>query len=325
MNYEKGGMQKQRYGEDDVIVRDCPSCNANESTEICKERGAVGVVRCRKCSLIYTNPIVKDPEKNYWGDEQKYYEEVRLILEGKAGCHRDPNYIADLKQIEKLKPEGNFLDIGTSMGFFLRHTRGKKWNVFGVEPSPVLSKMACEHFGLNVKNTYLENAGFEDNFFDVVTMTDVFEHIPEPKKMLSGIHKILKKDGILFIKVPNGKYNLLKFWIAKNTGRLKNYDVFGSYEHLTHYTQETLVKMLADCGFTLLNKALIGKPIQLPVWHKYVGRFYVYPSPWMLDIKNHVLRNLFYYISKGESTLRSGNIGYLAPNIIVIAKRSDNK
>jgi len=322
MDYERGGRQKECYSESEVALRNCPLCGNKDYVHIYVERGNIGIVRCKKCGLIYVNPMVKDPEKNYWGDEKKYFEEARLIFEGKAKSHRDANYLEDLNVIEKIKPKGIFLDIGTNAGFFLRHTRGKKWNVVGIDPSPTLSEMAIKYFRLNVKTCYLNEAGFEDEYFDVVTMTDVFEHIPEPKKLLADIKKVIKKDGILFIKVPNGKYNMLKLWLAKAVGKVKDYDIFDSYEHVTHFTHKTLKRMLAECGFKV-TKSYIGKPIQLPVWHKYVGHYYQYPSPWFLDWKNYAMRSLFYWISKIERVLRLGNIGYFAPNVIVVAIRKD--
>ena len=322
IDYRRGGTQKEIYGDSEVIRRDCPLCASTDYLPIHRERGAIGIVKCRRCGLVYTNPMVKEPEKNYWGDPAKYYEEANLIFKSLARHHRDPNYLADLKIIEKFKPRGNFLDIGTNMGFFLRHAKGKQWNVVGIEPSPSLSEMARRYFGLNVKTAYLENAGFEDSFFDIVTMTDVFEHMPKPKGMLSQIKRVLKPGGILFIKVPNGNYNLLKLRVAGATGNLKNYDIFDSYEHVSHYTHKTLKNMLEASGFKV-KKIFIGRPIQTPVWHKHVGHYYQYPSPWYLDAKNHVLRIVFHWISKAEFLLRLGKIGYFAPNIIVIAERDE--
>lgn len=110
----------------------------------------------------------------------------------------------------------------------------------------------------------------------------------------------------------------MKLSVANATRQLSNYDIFDAYEHLIHYTQKTLNEMLGDCGFKV-KKAFIGKPIHCPIWHKYVGHYYQYPSPWLLDAKNHIFRVLFYWLSKFEFLLRFGNIGYFAPNIIVIA------
>jgi len=322
MDYEKGGRQKEYYSESEVMLRDCPLCGSEGIVKLHRERGAIGIVRCKECGLIYVNPMVKEPEKNYWGDENRYFEEARLIFKGLVKHHRDLNYSEDLRIIEDIKPGGNFLDIGTNMGFFLRHTTGKKWNVTGIDPSPSLSEMARKYFGLNVKTCYLNEAGFENEYFDIITMTDVFEHIQEPKNLLADIKKVIKKDGILFIKVPNGKYNMLKLWLAKAAGKVKDYDVFDSYEHVTHFTHKTLKRMLAECGFKV-SELHIGKPIQIPVWHKYVGHYYQYPSPWFMDWKNYTMRNLFYWISKVERVLRLGDIGYFAPNIIVVAERKD--
>ena len=211
MDYERGGRQKGIYTESEVEYVSCPLCNSSQYKGIYKERGVLGIVWCSGCGLIYVNPRLKNPEKIYWGDVDKYFEEARLIFEGKAKHHRDPNYIDDMKLIYKYKPTGNFLDIGTNMGFFLRNARNREWHLYGIEPSPSLSEIAKRYFGLNVKTAFLEDAGLENNFFDVVTMTDVFEHIPQPGRILKEVHRILKQDGILFIKVPNGLFNLLKF------------------------------------------------------------------------------------------------------------------
>lgn len=266
------------------------------------------------------NPRLKDPENIYWGDADKYFREARLIFEGKGKHHRDPNYINDLKSIFKYKPSGNFLDVGTNMGFFLRNARNWNWNLFGVEPSPSLSEMARRYFGLNVKTVFLENAGFKDNFFDVVTMTDVFEHIPQPSNTLKEVHRILKPDGILFVKVPNGLFNLFKFNLARMTRRLKNYDIFDSYEHVVHYSHKTLRRMLKKHGFKII-KTTVSKPIQIPVWHNYVGQYYQYPSPWILDPVTRSLRIIFYWLSRLEFWMRWKKVGYLAPNITAIATK----
>lgn len=320
MNYERGGRQKDVYTESDVKYVSCPLCLASQYKEIYKERTVLRIVRCSNCGLLYVNPQLKDPEKVYWGDADKYFEEARLILEGKAKDHRDPNYIDDLKLIYRYKPSGNLLDIGTNMGFFLRNARTWKWNLYGVEPSPPLSKMARDYFGLNVKTAFLEDAHFASDSFDVVTMIDVFEHLPEPGGVLTEVQRILKSNGILYIKVPNGLFNLFKFYNARVLGCLENYDIFDSYEHVVHYSQKTLQAMLEKYGFKLAN-TFIGKPIQLPVWHNYVGHYYEYPTPWRLDFKRQSARIIFYILSIIEYRIRLNRIGYLAPNIIAIAKK----
>lgn len=322
MDYERGGTQKEIYSESEVEYVSCPLCFTNHYKEIHKERGVLGVVLCSSCNLLYINPRLKAPEKIYWGDADKYFREASLIFEERAKHHRDPNYIEDLKRIYKFKPTGNLLDIGTNMGFFLRKARGRKWNLYGVDPSPSLSKLARDYFGLNVKTAFLEDANFSSDFFDVVTMTDVFEHIPDPKKMLTEIMRIMKPEGVLYIKVPNANFNLFKLLLNIRLRILKNDDIFDAYEHVVHYTKKTLSTLLETSGFTPL-KFYVGKPIQLPAWHKYVGHFYQYPSPWYLDAKKYLGRKFFYWIGKLEYLILDHRIGYFAPNIVTIAKKKN--
>jgi SAM-dependent methyltransferase len=322
MDYERGGRQKDVYTQSEVECTNCLLCGKDDYNKLYVERGSLGIVRCRYCGLIYVNPRLKEPEKVYWGNGEKYFQEARLIFSGLARHHRDPNYLSDLKLICRYKPSGNFLDIGTNMGFFLRNARGGKWRLYGVEPSPSLSEMARKYFGLDVRDSFLEEANFEANFFDIVSMTDVFEHITAPEGLLSEVRRVLKPDGILFIKVPNGLFNLFKFYCARSCGCLSQYDIFDSYEYVVHYSQTTLKKMLEKSGFRAV-KFCIGRPMQTPVWHQYVGQYYQYPSPWFMDFKRQSARFLLYIVSLTERNFRLGRIGYLAPNIVAIAKRAD--
>jgi len=321
MDYDKGGMQKDIYIEYETEYTTCPLCGENRFNKLHTERGILGVVRCLACKLIYVNPRLKNPEKVYCGEAEKYFAEAKLIFQGKAKHHRDPNYLNDLKLIYRYKPSGNFLDIGTNMGFFLSNAKGRNWKLYGVEPSQSLSEIARKYFSLNVKTAFLDEANFEDNFFDIVTMTDVFEHITYPKKLLADVRRILKPDGILFIKVPNALFNLFKLYCANIYGHSCHYDIFDSYEHVVHYSQITLRKMLERSGFKVV-KFTIGKPMQTPVWHEYVGQYYQYPSPWCMDYKKQTMRSFLHLLSRVEYYLYGKNVGYLAPNIIVIAKRN---
>jgi ubiquinone/menaquinone biosynthesis C-methylase UbiE len=139
---------------------------------------------------------------------------------------------------------------------------------------------------------------------------------------LKEINRILKPDGILFINVPNALFNLFKFYCAKITQRLKDYDIFDSYEHVVHYSQNTLALMLRKFGLKIIG-SFIGRPIQVPVWHNYVGYYYQYSTPWRLDYKRQSARTILYYLSLLERKIRLNNPGYLAANIIAIAKKSN--
>jgi SAM-dependent methyltransferase len=316
--YERGGKQRDVYDAGDVEAVPCPLCEADDAERLYTERAVLCIVRCRACQLIYVSPRLKNPEQVYWGDAEKYMNEARQIFAGRLPHHRDPNYIDDLALLARFKPTGDFLDVGTNMGFFLRHTRGRAWRAVGVEPSPSLSEMARKYFGLDVRTGFLETAGFPERAFDVITMTDVFEHIVAPRVMLREVRRLLRADGVVLIKVPNGLYNLAKQRALEQLGKTKAFDIWDAYEHVVHYSSRTLRRMLESEGFSILHEG-IARPIQLPAWHRYVGAYFQYPIPWRLDWKRQTVRSLLYYASRVEALLR-GAPGALAPNIIVVAR-----
>src|SRR4051794_24137449 len=155
-DYARGGLQKYEYSAAEVIEVPCPLCGEERGKTLCTEYVSVGVKRCTNCSLIYTSPRIQEPEKVYWGDYDKYVAEARLIFSGKAGHHRDPNYLEELELIERHAPgRGRFMDVGCNMGMLLRLARSRGWDVLGVEPSPTLHRIATEQLGLPVHNCFL--------------------------------------------------------------------------------------------------------------------------------------------------------------------------
>jgi SAM-dependent methyltransferase len=318
--YERGGLQKYAYGPDEVIEVACPLCGQSTGEILCTEYVSVGVKRCAQCSLIYTSPRIKDPEKVYWGDEDRYFAEARLIFEGKAAHHRDPNYTEELELIERHSPaKGRMLDVGCNIGTLLRLARPRGWECVGVEPSPTLQRIATEQLDLDVYNCFLDEVPESENdSFDVVALSDVFEHVTEPIAFLGDVRRLLKPGGLLFVKVPNARWNMLKQRLAERLNRVPAYGIWDSYEHVVHYTDETLPRMLAAGSFKT-ELLTFGRPVQVPVWHEYVGHYYQYPSPWLLDPKRHLGRSAAHALGRIESRV-TRRVGYLAQNLVGLAR-----
>lgn len=293
-DYVHGGTQKDFYEENEKETTNCPLCGKNDFEKIDSDRG-LSIVKCKNCDLIYTNPRAKGAEENYFGDAQTFYNEATLIFKGKKVHHRDRNYEYEIKKIKTVKPIGKLLDIGTNMGFFLRKAREAGFETEGVEPSPALSKIAIDSWGLKIHNSFLEDVDLENNHYDIITLIDVFEHVTNPKELLKKSFELLKKDGIVVIKVPNGDYNNFKFRLGKMTGKGKNMDIWDLCEHVVHYTPKTFKQMIESQGFKI-KKSFIPLPIHSPIWHNLVGHYYQYPSPFILDWKRITLRNIFYRI-----------------------------
>ena len=320
-DYIRGGRQKDEYTSAEVIEVPCPLCGSADRERLYTEHGAIGVCRCSTCSLIYTSPRIQSPEHVYWGDASIYYEEARLIFEGKARHHRDPNYLGEIRTIERYKTAGRFLDVGCNMGMLLRLAVKRGWTCVGLEPSPSLGELARKH-GFPVWNCFLHEVPERENAsFDVVALSDVFEHIAEPVLFLTQAARLLKSDGVLYVKVPNARWNMFKQRALTLLGRHPKQGLWDAYEHLVHYTDQTLKTTLAKGGFTLLEISTEA-PVQTPSWHEHVGHYYQYPTPWYMDLKRKAGRAVFYRLSGAERWMRLGSLGYFAQNIAVIARKS---
>jgi 2-polyprenyl-3-methyl-5-hydroxy-6-metoxy-1,4-benzoquinol methylase len=316
-DYIKGGTQKEFYKEPEKEKCTCLLCGANNYEHIANERG-LSVVRCKECELLYTNPRAVDTEKNYFGDINVFFDEARMVFKGQRPHHRDRNYIFELKAIKKLKPEGSrLLDIGSNMGFYLRIAKQMGFNAEGVEPSPSLATLAEKQWNIKIHNGFLEDVNLPEKHYDVISLIDVFEHVTNPSELLISAGKILKDDGIIVIKVPNGDYNLSKQKLAKLMGK-SGMDIWDCREHVAHYTYATFRKMAEKSGFKI-KKFIIPIPIHTPVWQNLVGHYYLHTSPTILDLKRIIPRNMFYYAGCIENIFSKKN--HFAPDLMFMIEK----
>ena len=101
------------------------------------------------------------------------------------------------------------LDVGSGFGCFLKAALKKGYNVFGAEVDDLMwqtsrKRLALEGFDEEViKKSEITSLPYEDGLFDVVTFFNVLEHVDNIQALLTECHRVLKKDGQLFIWGPN--------------------------------------------------------------------------------------------------------------------------
>ncbi len=106
-----------------------------------------------------------------------------------------------LQFVQEFRRQGRLLDIGAGSGILVEQALKMGYVAEGVEPSRWLQAKAKEH-GLVVHLgtfPHSEVAGL----FDVVTLVDVLEHVPEPVSLLRQTATILARDGLLLIVTPD--------------------------------------------------------------------------------------------------------------------------
>jgi 2-polyprenyl-3-methyl-5-hydroxy-6-metoxy-1,4-benzoquinol methylase len=130
---------------------------------------------------------------------------------------------------------GKLLDIGCSSGNYLKKMDTLGWSVYGTE----INKKAVDYI-----NKELGLANVTNNFFDVVNMNMVLEHIYDVNLMIQKVQKILKKNGQLMLSVPD---------ISGFESTVYNKYAYGLQvpEHIHHFTPQTIRVLLEKNGFVV--------------------------------------------------------------------------
>lgn len=197
------------------------------------------IVKCSKCSLVYVNPRLKADaivEGYSEGSDETFVSQV-------GG--REATFASGLKWIEKFSKPGKILDIGTAGGSFLAVAQKRGWQVYGVEPNRWLCDWAKKHYGIHIEAGTLDGLKYPDGFFDVITMWDVIEHVPDPSAVLKQCHRLLKSGGYIYLNYPD---------YGSNASRImKGKWIFLLSVHIYYFTRQTIAKMLDKAGFHTMD------------------------------------------------------------------------
>ena len=189
----------------------CDLCGADDTTLLFVEKdrmtyrdGEFNVVKCNSCGLVYLNPRPTQAKiSEFYPDVYSPFksDKNRLIkyVEKKI-AEKSVNEIKRLVNKDNIK----ILEIGCGTGAYLALLRDiGGWDVMGVEMSPYAAECAMREHGLNVITGTIFDGKFTDEFFDVIIMKHVLEHVYNPSESLKEISRALSKDGKLILIIPN--------------------------------------------------------------------------------------------------------------------------
>lgn len=262
---------------------DCPLCKSSEYLIYIKDVKELynnmdeyfNIVKCQECGHYFTNPRpTKETISYFYPDSAGYYnpkvyiqpdslsfEIFKSILNQYYGYSLRVKKLFGLDSlvyflkkryfetthIPKFVESGKLLGIGCSYGTYLAKMKSFGWDVYGTEINSKAVSFAKEKQGLqNVQNIFFEDASLEDEFYDVVNMNMVLEHVYEPKTTLNKIYSALKGNGQLMISIPD---------ISGFEAKLHKEFAYTLQvpEHLQHFTPKTIKNLLEESGFEVIK------------------------------------------------------------------------
>jgi len=146
--------------------------------------------------------------------------------------------------MERLSVNAKVLDAGCGAGLPISQMLNERFRVTGVDFSEAQIELAKK----NVPNVRflcedMTKLDFPDSAFDGITSYYAIIHIPreEHQPLLANFHRMLKPGGLALLCL--GAEHLIDD---------VDEDYLGTRMYWSHYDTETYLKMLKECGFTIL-------------------------------------------------------------------------
>ncbi len=231
----------------------CPLCGNNRGRHLWKKHDA-SYERCPSCGLVYENPRFTGEELREFYSAESYYhagdssDEPSGYTDYFAQC--SPAIVGEYLNILQgaIAREGRhrFLDIGCGPGGLVEAAQLHGWTARGLE----LSRWAVSQGrgrGLDIIEGTLESAQVSDNAFDIVSLFDVLEHLPDPREYVAEIYRILAPGGVAVVETPN-----VNGLFARLLYRQRS-DLIKPRAHICLYSPETSERLFKTQPFASLE------------------------------------------------------------------------
>ena len=217
----------------------CPLCGAADVRRVVRLKTGNWVCDCRACANGHLWPppavTVADYALGRAGNDSLPLDEQEV--------HRSAarRLCAFVQRREPLAGK-RLLELGCGFGCFLEQAAQAGAQVEGLEPDPA-RRQVCAARGLRVceADAAAWSAAHAAQY-DVVVMSHVLEHVPDPAALLHECRRLLKPSGRLCLAQP-----LHRAFLPHALGR--RWYAWLPQQHYWHFTPEGLSRFLSTCGF----------------------------------------------------------------------------
>lgn len=202
------------------VNNECIICGS-DTIEIIDKKGTFSYFKCENCDFIYKNRkhiVSKEEEKARYDEHNNNFE--------------DPKYIEYFEDF-----------INKSILPFIGS--GKDSLDFGSGPVPVLGKILSEKYCFNVDlydYYYSPEKIYLDKQYDLITCTEVIEHIGNPLEYFKIFKRLLKTNGILA---------MMTYFHPKDEDIFLNWHYIRDKTHISFFSEKTFNFISKELGLEL--------------------------------------------------------------------------
>lgn len=252
-----------------------------------------GIFFCKNCKSIYTYPVptTADLSRLY----EKQYRQIRKEEpDHKYLSTMDERATAQFEVIQPfVKERRRYLEIGCGAGSLVKMFEDSFSLLEAYEPDSIMFEVASKRTKDNVKvfNCVCDVDSLTDNCYDLVTLSHVFEHLPDPVLFLKKLVDKLSIDGVIFIEVPNENLSTVSEIIATKRIGLMHLNFFNRHSFLNVFGKVGEVIQIQEYG--LSNRLMRITPPNPNHLYRYIyWRIFRLSPPLfrrigMIDIKSH--------------------------------------
>ena len=159
------------------------------------------------------------------------------------------------KNIKYYSGNGQFLDVGFGLGVHLYMAQKLGYKVYGTE---------LDSDCINFVTPYLPNAqlfsgdllsaNYENNYFDLINICHVIEHLIDPNSCLAELNRIVKTEGLIIVSTPNIGAIAYKLYRAFNFINFRVPLIVDGLEHTVIFNQKNLRTVIENHGFVIVDQ-----------------------------------------------------------------------
>jgi 2-polyprenyl-3-methyl-5-hydroxy-6-metoxy-1,4-benzoquinol methylase len=235
-----------------VNSQPCPLCGHTQHqvlydlSRVDRPHGIPGlIVCCEACGFWFKIPTISmHPHAAY----QSEYAEDQATAQCMLSEHARQFFRKVLRGLGV--KTGRLLDMGTGLGGCVEEALSLGYQAQGVDLcEPLVRKARLRGLDVECKAAeHIQTSGV----FDVITVLDLIEHVPEPLALLDAARRALKPNGELVVYTPNHRAAvvLLARWLYVFGFRFPVSEIFAG-NHLGFFDDRTLLAALRKARFEI--------------------------------------------------------------------------